>query len=104
MVTNGTMHSGTIACSSSGVDLGLLMSAMTKWDSPASNRTVSVKSLTSGLSKINTIGTKPRLRCSVRSRSNTVILWGSEPQFVTQGCVEAKGQEGNQNMGFDSLL
>jgi len=29
---------------------------------------------------------------------------GSEPQFVTQGCVEAKGQERNQNMGFDSLL
>jgi hypothetical protein len=28
----------------------------------------------------------------------------SEAQFVTQGCVAAKGQEGNKNMGFDSLF
>ena len=34
-----------------------------------------------------------------RSRSGS-----SEAQFVTQGCVEAKGQERNKNMGFNSLL
>ena len=28
----------------------------------------------------------------------------SEAQFVTQGCVEAKSQERNENMGLDSLL
>ena len=28
----------------------------------------------------------------------------SEAQFVTQSCVEAKSQERNKNMGFDSLL
>ena len=52
----GTMISGTVACSSSGEDLGLVMSAMTNFDMPASSRTVSVKSFVSGLSKLNTIG------------------------------------------------
>jgi len=28
----------------------------------------------------------------------------SEAQFVTQSCVEAKSQERNKNMSFDSLL
>src|SRR4029077_2182081 len=41
---NGTMISGIVACSSSGDDLGLVMSAMTNFDKPASSRTVSVKS------------------------------------------------------------
>ena len=54
---NGTMISGIVACSSSGDDLGLVMSAMTNFDSPASSRTVSVKSFVSGLSKLNTMGT-----------------------------------------------
>ena len=53
---NGTMISGTVACSSSGEDLGLVMSVMTNLDSPASSRTVSVKSFVSGLSKLNTMG------------------------------------------------
>ena len=72
------MYSGTVACSSSGADRGLVMSAITKWDRPASSRTVSVKSFVSGLSKLNTIGTKPRLRSSSRSRSRTAILPLSE--------------------------
>lgn len=59
MRTNGTIHSGTVACSSSGVDLGLVMSTITKWDMPASSRIVSVKSFVAGLSKLNTIGTQP---------------------------------------------
>ena len=49
------------------------MSTITKWDRLASNRTVSVKSLVSGLSKLNTIGTKPRLRSSSRNRSRISI-------------------------------
>jgi hypothetical protein len=56
MGRNGTMISGTVPCSSSGADLGLVMSAMTNLDSPASNRTVSVKSFVSGLSKLKTMG------------------------------------------------
>jgi hypothetical protein len=56
MGRNGTMISGTVACSSSGGDFGLVMSAMTNFDSPASSRTVSVKSLVWGLSKLKTIG------------------------------------------------
>ena len=46
----GTMISGTIACSSRGADLGFVMSAITKWESPASSLIVSVKSFVSGLS------------------------------------------------------
>ena len=38
-------------------DPGLVMSAMTNFDSPASSLTVSVKSFVSGLSKLKTIGT-----------------------------------------------
>ena len=38
------------------------------------------------------------------ARTDKLSNSSSEPQFVTQGCVEAKGQERNQNMGFDSLL
>src|SRR5271157_4908014 len=34
MGRNGTMISGTVACSSSGADFGLVMSAMTNLDSP----------------------------------------------------------------------
>jgi hypothetical protein len=48
---------GIVACSSSGDDLGLVMSAMTNFDKPASSRTVSVKSFVSGLSKLKTMGT-----------------------------------------------
>jgi hypothetical protein len=56
MGRNGTMISGTVACSSSGADFGLVMSAMTNLDSPASSRTVSAKSFVSGLSKLKTMG------------------------------------------------
>ena len=49
------------------------MSTITKWDKLASSRTVSVKSFVSGLSKLNTIGTKPRLRSFSRNRSRTAI-------------------------------
>ena len=52
----GTLISGTVACSSSGADLGLVMSAIANLDSLASSRTASVKSFISGLSKLNTIG------------------------------------------------
>src|SRR4051812_33729774 len=50
------------------------MSAITNRDRPASNRTVSVKSFVSGLSKLNTIGTKPRSRSLSRNFSRTSIL------------------------------
>jgi hypothetical protein len=53
---NGTMISGTVACSSSGDDLGLVMSAMTNFERLASSRTVSVKSFVSDLSKLKTMG------------------------------------------------
>src|SRR5262249_22326205 len=46
---------------------------MTKRDRLHSSRTVSVKSLVSGLSKLNTIGTKPRLRSFSRKRSKISI-------------------------------
>src|SRR6516165_6776192 len=49
------------------------MSTITNLDRLASNRTVSVKSLVSGLSKLKTIGRKPRLRSLSRSRSRTTI-------------------------------
>jgi hypothetical protein len=67
--TNGIMHSGTVACNSSVADLGLVMSAITKQNIPASNLTVSVKPIVSGLSKLKTIGRKFRSRSSFRSRS-----------------------------------
>jgi hypothetical protein len=46
------MYSGTTACSSRGVERGLVMSAITKLDKPASRRTVSVKSLVLGLVEV----------------------------------------------------
>src|SRR5215472_7407478 len=49
------------------------MSTMTKWERLHSSRTVSVKSLVSGLSKLKTIGTKPRSRSLSRNRSRTII-------------------------------
>src|SRR5262249_4891959 len=49
------------------------MSTITKWHRLASNRTVSVKSLVSGLSKLKTIGTKPRSRSFSRIRSRTTM-------------------------------
>jgi hypothetical protein len=45
-----------LAPSSYGADFGLLKSAMTNFDSPASSLTVSVKSFVSGLSKLKTMG------------------------------------------------
>jgi hypothetical protein len=45
MGMNVIMYSGTVACSSRGVDRGLVMSAMIKRHRPASVLTVSVKSL-----------------------------------------------------------
>jgi len=52
--------SDDLACSSSGVDSGLVISAITKRDIAASNLTVSVKFFVSGLSKLKTIGKKSR--------------------------------------------
>src|SRR5215469_16988248 len=49
------------------------MSTMTKWERLHSSRTVSVKSLVSGLSKLKTIGTYPRSRSFSRKRSRTTI-------------------------------
>src|SRR4051812_27383354 len=49
------------------------MSTITNLERPHSNRTVSVKSLVSGLSKLKTIGTKPRSRSLSRNRSRTSI-------------------------------
>jgi hypothetical protein len=57
MGRNGTMTSGTVACSSSGADFGFVMSAITKCDIPASSLTVSMKFFVSGLSKLKMIGT-----------------------------------------------
>ena len=74
MGTNGIMYSGTVACSSRGVDRGLVMSAMINRHRPVSVLTVSVKSLFPGLSKLNTIGMKSRPRSSSRSRSRRAIL------------------------------
>ena len=39
--TNGTMHSGMVACSSRGAERGLVMSAITKRDRLVSKCTVS---------------------------------------------------------------
>ena len=60
------MISGTVACNSSGADFGLVMSAITNLDRPASNRTVSVKSFVSGLSKLKTMGQGNRVRGALR--------------------------------------
>jgi hypothetical protein len=62
-----------VACNSSDAERALVMSTMTNLDRLASSRTVSMKSLVSGLSKLKTIGTNPKSRSLSRSRSRTII-------------------------------
>src|SRR5262249_10201486 len=55
----GTASVGTTSCVSSGVERGLVKSAMTNRERPARIATVSITSLFSGGVKSNTMGTKP---------------------------------------------
>jgi hypothetical protein len=51
------------------------MSTITKWDRVHSSRTVSLKSLVSGLSKLKTTGTKPTAFSEAAKQERAFFRW-----------------------------